>query len=106
MSSRSLLINKANKNSDLYRFFGTDCPVPTYDTLEEMERLCRHFLTHEDERRALVAACNGLVTEDFSFRQQCLTLLSICGIQPSLSGTAKERIQGKIEYIDTNLFNR
>jgi len=105
MSSRSLLITKASKASDLYRFFGADCPVPTYNTLEEMEVLCRHFLTHEDERRGLVEACNNLVTEEFSFQRQCLTLLSICGLNPPSLDLADGRTPGRIEYINTDQFN-
>jgi len=104
MSSRSLLITKANKTSDLYRFFGSDCPVPTYDSLDEMEALCRHFLTHEEERRNLVAACNALVTEEFSFKQQCLSLLSFCEVSPPKLDTLSAQKPGRIQYINTDQF--
>ncbi len=104
MSSRSLLLTKANKASDLYRFFGADCPVPTYNTLDEMEALCRHYLSHEAERRSLVEACNALITEDYSFRQQCLTLLSICGVKPPTAETASGPVPGRVQYVDTDQF--
>ena len=82
MASKALLITQAHPRSDLYRIFGQDCPAPTYHDLEELERLCRHFLAHEDERLALVAACNAAVRTGFSFGDRARDLLRIAGLAP------------------------
>jgi hypothetical protein len=80
MSSNALLVTKRTPEPDLYRVFGPDCPVPMYDSLAELEAICAHYLAHEDERRAVVAACNALVTPDFSFRSRCLDYLRLAGV--------------------------
>jgi spore maturation protein CgeB len=80
MSSNALLVTKRTPEPDLYRVFGPDCPVPMYDSLDELEAICAHYLAHEDERRAVVAACNALVTPDFSFRSRCLDYLRLAGV--------------------------
>jgi len=80
MSSNALLVTKRTPEPDLYRVFGPDCPVPMFDSLSELETICAHYLAHEDERRAIVAACNALVTPDFSFRSRCLDYLRLAGV--------------------------
>ena len=80
MSSNALLVTKRTPEPDLYRVFGPDCPVPMYDSLAELEAICAHYLAHEDERRAIVAACNALVTPDFSFRSRSLDYLRLAGV--------------------------
>ena len=82
MASNALLITHRSDPSDLRRIFGADCPVPTFGDLDELERLCVHYLRHEDERLALVQACNVLVREGFSFRDRALELLRIGGLTP------------------------
>jgi hypothetical protein len=82
MASNALLITHRNHPSDLYRIFGEDCPVPTYGDLDELERLCAHYLENEDERLTLVKACNALVRQGFSFRDRALDLLNIGGLAP------------------------
>jgi len=94
MSSNALLVTKRTPEPDLYRVFGADCPVPMYDSLAELEAICAHYLAHEDERRAVVAACNALVTPDFSFRSRCLDYLRLAGVdyQPptAIAGVRKD----------------
>ena len=80
MASKALLITQAHPRSDLYRIFGQDCPVPTYRDLDELERLCLHFLSREEERLALVAACNARVRTGFSFGDRARDLLRIAGL--------------------------
>jgi hypothetical protein len=82
MASNALLITHRSDPSDLHRIFGADCPVPTFGDLDELERLCAHYLRNEDERLAAVHACNTLVREGFSFRDRALDLLRIAGLDP------------------------
>jgi hypothetical protein len=82
MASNALLITHRNTPSDLYRIFGEDCPVPTYGDLDELERLCVHYLAHEEERLALVKACNALVRQGFSFHDRALDLFGLGGLAP------------------------
>jgi hypothetical protein len=63
--------------------FGDDCPVPTYRDLDDLERLCAHYLAHEDERRELVARCNALVATGFSFAERAVDLLDAAGLAPA-----------------------
>jgi hypothetical protein len=99
MASNALMITQYNKNSDLYRVFGADCPIPTYDNLATLERLCVHYLNHETERRALVERCHRLVAEGFSFRERAAKLLDIVGLQ-SRAGAAP----GRLNRIDLRKF--
>jgi hypothetical protein len=80
MSSNALLVTKRTPDPDLHRVFGSDCPVPMYDSLSELESICAHYLAHEEERREIVAACNALVTPDFSFRSRGLDYLRLAGV--------------------------
>lgn len=98
MASRALLLTQAAERSDLHRIFGEDCPVPTYRDLDELERLCRHFLAHEAERQALVAACNARVATGFSFRDRALDLLRIAGVE------APGGAPGQVRAIDLRHF--
>jgi spore maturation protein CgeB len=88
MASNALLITHRSTPSDLHRIFGADCPVPTYGDLDELERLCAHYLANEDERRALVKACNALVRDGFSFRDRALDLVRLAGLSPPDAGPA------------------
>jgi hypothetical protein len=80
MSSNALLVTRRTPEPDIHRVFGPDCPVVMYDSLAELEAVCAHFLAHEDERAAKVAACNALVTEAFSFRSRVLDYLRLAGV--------------------------
>jgi Glycosyl transferases group 1 len=82
MASGALLITRHDRPSDLGRVFGDDCPVPTYRDLDELERLCVHYLAHEDERRDLVARCNALLASGYSFAERAVDLLSAVGVAP------------------------
>ncbi|EJL38187.1 hypothetical protein PMI01_00212 [Caulobacter sp. AP07] len=87
MASNALLITHRSDPSDLYRIFGEDCPVPTFGDQDELERLCAHYLRNEDERLAVVHACNALVRQGFSFRDRALDLLRIAGlVRPNGTG--------------------
>jgi Glycosyl transferases group 1 len=95
MSSNALLVTRRTPEPDLYRVFGPDCPVVMFDSPEDLERVCAHYLTNEDERAARVAACNSLVTEDFSFRSRALDYLRLAGVDftPPLSPPPRGRSQ-------------
>jgi len=82
LASNALLITRRDKDSDLYRAFGADCPVATYESLEELEELCVRYLAHEAERRALVVKCNALVANGFSFFERARDLLRLAGLDP------------------------
>lgn len=99
MASNALMITQYNQQSDLYRVFGPDCPIPTYDSFAALERLCAHYLNNETERRALVKRCQALVAEGFSFRERADKLLNIVGIQ-SQAGSAP----GRLKRIDLRAF--
>jgi hypothetical protein len=82
MASGALLITRRDRPSDLNRVFGDDCPVPTWRDLDELERLCVHYLAHEDERRELVARCNALLASGYSFAERARELLGAVGVTP------------------------
>jgi hypothetical protein len=79
MSSNALLVTRRTPNPDLFRVFGPDCPVAMFDSLADLEAICRHYLADEAARAAKVAACNALVTEAFSFRSRALDYLRLAG---------------------------
>ncbi len=83
IASGALLITRRDTPSDLNRVFGDDCPVPTYSDFDELERLCVHYLEHEDERRELVARCNKLVETGYSFPERARDLLRAVGLAPA-----------------------
>ena len=80
MSSNALLVTRRTPNPDLFRVFGPDCPVAMFDSLADLESVCRHYLADEAARAAKVAACNALVTEAFSFRSRALDYLRLAGV--------------------------
>jgi hypothetical protein len=92
MASGALLVTRRDKPSDLNRAFGDDCPVPAYADLDELERLCAHYLAHEDERRELVARCNALVGPDYSFASRARELLDAVDLAP-VAGAAPGRVR-------------
>ncbi len=93
MASNALLITHRSTPSDLYRIFGDDCPVPTYGDVDELERLCAHYLQNEDERLALVKACNALVREGFSFRDRALDVLRLANLAPPDAASASRDLR-------------
>ncbi len=99
MGSGALLITRRDPASDLYRVFGEDCPVPTYDTFDELEQKCVHYLDHEAERRALVARCNALVDDGFSFADRAAEFLRIAGLKPRAGASP-----GNLRRVDLRLF--
>lgn len=99
MGSGALLITRHDPLSDLYRVFGEDCPVPTYSDFDELEQQCVHYLNHEAERRALVARCNALVENGFSFADRAAELLRIAGLKPRTGFSP-----GNLRRVDLRLF--
>jgi hypothetical protein len=102
MASGALLITQHAEPSDLHRAFGADCPVPMYRDLDELERLCVHYLSHEDERRDLVARCNALVGDGYSFEDRARELLAAAGLTAAPAGSAP----GRVARLDLNLIGR
>ena len=87
MASDALLLTNHRENSDLYRLFGKDMPVPMYKDPAELRRLTIHYLEHEDERLSLVERCNKLMRDDFSFETRARQFLDIVGVaHPKGSG--------------------
>lgn len=87
MASDALLLTNYRENSDLYRLFGKDMPVPMYKDPVELRRLSIHYLEHEDERLSLVERCNKLMRDDFSFEKRARQFLDIVGVaHPAGSG--------------------
>jgi Glycosyl transferases group 1 len=101
MASNALMITQYSPTSDLYRVFGADCPIPTYRDLDELERLCVHFLNNEAERLALVERCNALVATGFSFDDRSADYLRSVGLAMPVSGAP-----GALRRIDLALFSK
>lgn len=99
MASNALVVTRHSNASDLYRVFGDDCPVPMFQDLKDLERLCVHYLNNDTERRLLVARCNQLVAEGFSFRERAAELLEIAGLQPLASAPP-----GQLRQVDLRPF--
>jgi hypothetical protein len=97
MSSNALLVTRRTPEPDLFRVFGPECPVVMFDTAQELEAVCAHYLAHEDERLAKVAACNALVTEAFSFRSRALDYLRLAGVDFAPPAEPPER--GGLEIV-------
>jgi spore maturation protein CgeB len=72
--------------------------VPTYRDLDDLERLCVHYLAHEDERRDLVARCNALLATGYSFAERAIDLLSAVGVTATHGATT-----GMIRRMDLNV---
>lgn len=77
LKSRSLLIIPFHSNSDAFKFFGDDCPIPMYKSLDHLYELCDYYLSHEEERAELVKKCNKLVEKNFSFIDRAQGYLKI-----------------------------
>lgn len=89
MASSSLLVTEYHPDSDLFRLFGPDCPVPMYRSFDHLRELCAHYLAHEDERLAVVAKCNRLVDERFRLTGRLRAILASGGVAvPATPATA------------------
>jgi hypothetical protein len=95
LASNALLIQEYHENSDLFKIFGHDVPIPMYRSLEELDYICAYYLTNEEERLQLVKKCNKLVGKGFSFEERASELVTIAGANLP----AKILRQGKIKYI-------
>jgi hypothetical protein len=80
MASPSLLVTQYHPDSDLFRLFGEDCPVPMYRDLDDLRRICSHFLAHEEERLDLVRRCNLLIGETFALSGRLREMLALAGL--------------------------
>lgn len=96
MASNSLLITKFQENSDLYRIFGSDCPVLTYRDIPHLYELCKYYLDHPDERMELVARCNELVATGFDYKDRITSVLGMADLQVP---TVRQRISATIERL-------
>ncbi|MCG5247997.1 glycosyltransferase family protein [Methylorubrum extorquens] len=96
MSSNSLLITKFQEESDLFKVFGSDCPVPTYRDLPHLYELCSHYLNRPEEREEIVKRCNSLVANGFDFRDRVIFVLELAGQKlPSV----RRRVQATIDRL-------
>ena len=99
LASNAMLITKYNEKSDAFRIFGKDCPIVMYKNLDDLEHLCRYYLEHEEERVEIVKKCNAMLESGFSFRDRCIDILKIGGINKF-----PDNVLGKIEYISSYKF--
>ncbi len=98
MASGSLLITKYQKDSDAFRLFGSDCPIPMYKDQTHLRELCDYYLKNESERLEIVKKCNELVHRASSFEERIFFVLSLIQKKPAPS------IEGSIEFVETSLF--
>ena len=98
MASNALLFTKYSDDSDLYRIFGDDCPVPMYKSAAHLRELCEYYLKNELERKALVVRCQELVRTKFSFEYRLSEIFKMVGLPFELA-TA-----GKVIKPDINIF--
>lgn len=96
MASDALLLTNYRKNSDLFMLFGKDMPIPMYRSPEELREMAIYYLSHEDERRAIVNKCQKLVGEGFSFKDRIFQFFDIIGAPYP---------QGKGELVNVNSQN-
>jgi hypothetical protein len=97
LASPALLITEHHPESDLYRLFGKDAPIPTYRNGEDLRRIVQHYLANEDERRDVVSKCNALVADRFSFTDRVRELFQIVGA-PLPNGQRGEIIRIPIDF--------
>ena len=105
LASPALLITEYHPQSDLFRLFGKEAPIPTYRNVEDLRRLVQHYLADEDERRNLVAECNKLVASGFSFMDRVRELFQIAGAQPP-SGERGEIIHVVTGSVSSKVLSR
>lgn len=103
LASPALLISEHHPESDLYRLFGKDAPIPTYRNAEDLRRIVQHYLANEDERRDVVSKCNALVADRFSFSDRVRELFQIVGAQLP-NGQRGEIIQVPIDLFSRSYF--
>lgn len=99
MGSGALLITKYQPDSDAFRLFGKDCPIPMYRDEEDLFRLCEYYLTHEEERLALVKRCNELVATGFDFKDRIQSILTLARV-PSVEVSSK----GSVTFVSYKKF--
>jgi hypothetical protein len=92
MASNSMLITEYRANSDLFRLFGSDMPIPMYRNANELRELTQYYLTHDKEREKVVRRCNELVARGFSFEDRISTIFDIAGTS-KLSSEAGEIVR-------------
>jgi len=100
MAWSALMITQYSQNSDLFRVFGPECPVPMYRDLDELERLCVHFLHNDAERLSLVERCNVMVANGLSFDDRAADYLRFTGVPPMADATP-----GVAQLIDLSRFD-
>jgi hypothetical protein len=103
LASPALLIGEHHPESDLFRLFGKDAPIPTYKNEADLRRIVQHYLANEDERRDVVAKCNALVADRFSFADRARELFQIAGAQMPI-GQPGEIIRAPIEAFSSRYF--
>lgn len=99
LASSALLISNYRENSDLFRLFGKDMPVPLYRNESDLRKKVSYFLKNEEERLAIVKQCNQLVCKNFSFNDRVKQFYEIIGkeINPG---------KGEIISVDVSIFQK
>ncbi len=103
MASDSLLISKFRKDSDLFRLFGEDMPIPMYRSENDLRRLCKYYLENENERKEIIRRSNALVEQGFSFEGRVRSFFEIIGISVELGNGSLIRVSASEFKIATNI---
>lgn len=94
MASNALLITEYKEDSDLFRLFGENMPVPMYKNKDELRELCKYYLENDAERKKVVKQCNKLVVNGFSFKDRVNDFYSLLGMKGS------NHVYGEVERIE------
>ena len=89
MASRALLVSDFREDSDLYKLFGRDIPIPMYRDENDLRKCVVHFQKNESERRDAVNECNRLVRDGFSFQDRVKQFYDIVGLSFATSSSGK-----------------
>lgn len=101
MRSDSLLLTEGDGSSDIQRAFGGKFPVPMYDTVDQLESLCDYYLSHDKERLELIAECNELTADIFSYEAYCMHIANTLNL--SIDASLKGPV-GTVTYKGLTLF--
>jgi len=96
MASNALLITEYKENSDLFKLFGKNMPIPMYRDENELKELVHYYLTHEEERLKCVAECNQLIANGHTFEDRIKKIFSLLDIRLDSSD------QGKVNHVDVD----
>ncbi len=104
LASDALLIQPYHSDSDAFKIFGNDCPIPMYKNLEELRSLCEYYLANETERLEKVRQCHEIIKKGFSFDDRVVDLIRIVGKQDTPPHPEPGFILRKPEWFERSPF--